>query len=366
MNNLDIIALFAMDNSVNDRNNVLRLMLNKFIEVLPELDELEVRQLLAKAESFLAAGDLFGLPKSIGHYVLYNRPDRRRCHEEEIIFRRRFSHGFLGVVGIIDGCHIPIKAPADSSSIDFYNRNKVHLIILQGVCDLKARFINVFIEMPGRMHNARIFRQSELFVKLNNVENILLPSNMHLLEDSAYPLMKNLMTPFHDNGHLTREQTFGLLKGKFRRLKYLDIFDPVLENTVIATASVIHNFLIDLHEIDFEHKVPIEEPMLIPNDDRDVVPDKDLLAIAKRNRIVNFVTMHHPIVSNTSPVGSLPPGERQSGQKQRRLRLIFNNNKHGREINNRPPSSAERSWKTPNALNGKNSAPFPPPRRRRE
>jgi len=125
---------------------------------------------------------------------------------------------------------------------------------LQGVCDHKARFIDVFIGMPGRMHDARVFRQSELFVQLNNAENLLLPPNMHLVGDSAYPLMQNLMTPFRDNGHLTRaqsnynvklsiirsiiERAFGLLKGKFRRLKYLDIFDPTLGNTIIAAACV--------------------------------------------------------------------------------------------------------------------------------
>jgi len=271
--------------------------------------------ILAKPESFLAAGDRFGLPKSTGHYIFkeiitivagllpnyITWPNRRRCHEEEIIFRRR-SHGFHGVVGAIDG--IPIKAPA-GNPIDYYNRNKIHLIILQGVCDHKARFIDIFVGMPGRMHDARVFRQSELFAQLNRADNPLLPPNMHLLGDSAYPLMKNLMTPFRDNGHLTIEQNnynvklstirsiieraFGILKGKFRRLKYLDIYDPNLGNTIIAVACVIHNFLIDRHEVDFQYEVPIEEAMpieeAIPNDNRNI-PDEDLLAVAKRNRIV--------------------------------------------------------------------------------
>lgn len=66
-----------------------------------------------------------------------------------------------------------------------------------------------------------------------------LPPNFHIIGDSAYPLLLNVMTPYRDNGHLTRKQAtynrklssirstiervFGLLKGKFRRLKYLDI-----------------------------------------------------------------------------------------------------------------------------------------------
>lgn len=44
------------------------------------------------------------------------------------------------------------------------------------------------------------------------------------------------------------ERSFGLLKAKFRKLKYLDIADFDLENKMIATACYIimlHNFIID-------------------------------------------------------------------------------------------------------------------------
>jgi len=175
---------------------------------------------------------------------------------------------------------------------------------LQGVCDHKARFIDVFIGMPGRMHDARVFRQGELFAQLNNAANPLLPCNMHLLGDSAYPLMQNLMTPFRHNGHLTRaqsdynvklstirsiiERAFGLLKSKFRRLKYLDIYEPAQGNTIIAAACVLHNFLIDRNEIHFEYEAPVEEAMPVSNDDMDPL-DENLPAIMKRNEIVDLL-----------------------------------------------------------------------------
>lgn len=44
MDDLDIIALFAMDDGENDRNNALHFMLDDFMEPLPELDELEIGQ----------------------------------------------------------------------------------------------------------------------------------------------------------------------------------------------------------------------------------------------------------------------------------------------------------------------------------
>lgn len=112
--------------------------------------------------------------------------------------------------------------------------------------------------MPGRMHDARVFRNSPLFNATTNPE--IIPNNMHLIGDSAYPLLRTLMTPFRDSGHLTRsqiayntklssirsiiERSFDLLKTKFRRLKFLDMSDFELGNAMIAAACVLHNFII--------------------------------------------------------------------------------------------------------------------------
>ncbi|KYN19764.1 hypothetical protein ALC57_07917 [Trachymyrmex cornetzi] len=90
--------------------------------------------ILAKQESYLAAGDRFNLAKSTAHGIVkeitnilvdllpnYVRwPDARMYEIISTVFKRR-SHGILGVVGIIDECHIPCKAPIDNPN-DFYNR----------------------------------------------------------------------------------------------------------------------------------------------------------------------------------------------------------------------------------------------------
>lgn len=124
-----------------------------------------------------------------------------------------------------------------------------------GICDHKARFIDIFVGLPGRMHDARVFRQSEIFRRLTNN---LLPSDHHIIGDAAYPLLVNLLTPYRDTGHLTRaqiiyntklssirsiiERTFGFIKTKFRRLNYLDIADFDFGNKMIAASCVLHNF----------------------------------------------------------------------------------------------------------------------------
>lgn len=136
--------------------------------------------------------------------------------------------GIPGVVGSIEGTHITIKQPVNNA-VDFYNRKEQHSVILQAVSNEKKIFIDIFVGMPGRIHDARVFRNSPLFQRLTDNPHLLLP-NQHLLGDAAYPLMLNVMKPYRDNGHLTHRQrrfnqrlssqravvemAFGLLKGE--------------------------------------------------------------------------------------------------------------------------------------------------------
>ncbi|XP_029673488.1 putative nuclease HARBI1 [Formica exsecta] len=269
---------------------------------------------LAKPESFLAASDRFGLPKSTGHKIFRNIthslvqlmpqyikwPNAAQKQLSCNIFEAR-SRGFPGVIGAIDGCHIPCKQPIGNAN-DFYNRKSFHSIILQGVCDHRGLFIDCFIGMPGRMHDARVFRNSPLFHQISNAERPLIPENMHLIGDSAYPLLYNVMTPVRDNGHLTFsqrvyntklssirsiiERAFGLLKNKFRRLKYLDISDFNLGNDMIAAACVLHNFIIIHDGINVEEEDDFFNEANIEIDD--IVHEEGLQAVQKRTQIIEL------------------------------------------------------------------------------
>ncbi|KAK9687319.1 DDE superfamily endonuclease [Popillia japonica] len=155
--------------------------------------------LLSKPESFLAAGDRFGLPKGYGH-TIFNNMVNLICqllqryinwpenHVHTInVFRNR-SRGIPGIVGAIDGRHIPIKQPAGNLQ-DYFNRKQFHSIILQGTCNERALFIDINVGQPGRMHDARVFRLSPLYQRLTDPVNPILRQDMHLIGDSAYPLL---------------------------------------------------------------------------------------------------------------------------------------------------------------------------------
>lgn len=175
--------------------------------------------------------------------------------------------GLRKVIGAVDGSHIPIKAPSRNQE-SYINRKSFHSIVLQGVCNHQLYFIDCFAGYPGSTHDARVLRNSDLFAKAMDPGNSLFPLQTYLLGDSAYPLTTWLMPPFRDNGHLSDKQihynylhsstrmvierAFALLKGRFRRLKYMDIDRVEDIPSIILACCTLHNICL-LSEDDIEY-----------------------------------------------------------------------------------------------------------------
>ena len=58
---------------------------------------------------------------------------------------------FPGVIGAIDGCHIPISAP-DYCQNDYLDRNHTHSVNLMAVCDANKKITYCFAGYPGSVH----------------------------------------------------------------------------------------------------------------------------------------------------------------------------------------------------------------------
>ena len=180
--------------------------------------------------------------------------------------------GFPQVVGAVDGCHVPIIGPEQSPE-DYINRKGFHSLILQGLVDSDYRFLDICVGWPGKVHNARIFKNSPLFA-LCCARTFLLPDMSVMISgvrvpplilgDSAYALSEWLMKPYTDRGNLTRDETsfnikygttrgvvenaFGRLKGRFRSIsKRLD-FNVENSCNVINACCVLHKYCENLHE----------------------------------------------------------------------------------------------------------------------
>ena len=111
-----------------------------------------------------------------------------------------------------------------------------------------------------------------------------------------------MITPFRDNGHLTRrqrqfntaisavrqkvERSFSLLKGRWRNLQYLDHLDLVMAVQIItATCPIAYYMMILMMGISFPVMLMVVEMMEVSNKD-------DHGTAQKRVHLMNIVTAH--------------------------------------------------------------------------
>ncbi|XP_043285712.1 putative nuclease HARBI1 [Venturia canescens] len=229
---------------------------------------LAVLWLLATPDSFRSVSDRFGISKSVLHASmrrvvtalneLADRFIKWPVDNELIEVERRFLDAgpFQGVIGAIDGSHIPIPAPK-VDSIFYRTRKKEYALTLQAVCVANLVFTDCFVGFAGSVHDARIFRNSDLWHRVTTNHDAFFPGNQFIIGDKAYPVTQWCMAPYTNRGNLTEaqknfnnhlskmrqviERAFALLKGRFRRLKYLHMSCADLIPHVILACCVLHN-----------------------------------------------------------------------------------------------------------------------------
>ncbi|XP_034095934.1 putative nuclease HARBI1 isoform X1 [Gymnodraco acuticeps] len=227
---------------------------------------------LSNQESYRGVADRFNITKStvclhlhefcslvttyLSHHISW--PTGQALHNSELGFR---AAGFPNTVCAVDGCHIPIVKPHCENPVAYINRKQFYSVVLTGFCDSKRRFCHVNVGHPGSWHDARAFRLSAVGRLLDEDPQSLVPEGMHIIGDSAYPLLPQLMRPYRDNGHLTARQcrfnqklnvarvviehTFGLLKTKFRRLKCLYMKNIANISTAVTACCILHNMCLE-------------------------------------------------------------------------------------------------------------------------
>ena len=144
-------------------------------------------------------------------------------------------------MGDIDGTHVPIICPEESST-DYYDRKCSYSIIMQAVVNYEGLFMDVYKGWPGKVHNARIFVNSSFYKGMVNgtifprrsqsIDGVQVP--LLIVGDPAYSALPWLMKPYpkhadmteemqHYNyrrrrAHIVVENSFGRLKGRWRCL----------------------------------------------------------------------------------------------------------------------------------------------------
>ncbi|KAK3931901.1 Protein ANTAGONIST OF LIKE HETEROCHROMATIN PROTEIN 1 [Frankliniella fusca] len=167
-------------------------------------------------------------------------PDALEKEEIKVNFEER--HGYPGIVGAIDGVLFPIQRPREQPE-RLQDRHHRYLMLAHAV---------------GGIGDVRNYGRSPLSINVLTMPH-LLSAEEHILAAGAYTLTSKIITPYHDRQLTVRQRThnillsatrtriensFVLLKGKERRLKYLHMTNHTLVCEHIIASIVLHNYII--------------------------------------------------------------------------------------------------------------------------
>lgn len=163
---------------------------------------------------------------------------------------------FPNCCGAIDGKHVQIKRPPNSSS-QFFNYKGNYSIVLLAVVDADYCFRYIDVGSDGRASDSTVFKNSTFNIALE--KNMLnWPEGGVLVGDDIFPLGSNLLKPYSHrkltleqrifNYRLSRarrvsENAFGILASRFRLFsRPIDLSVDTTELVVKACCS-INNWL---------------------------------------------------------------------------------------------------------------------------
>ncbi|XP_067125936.1 putative nuclease HARBI1 [Centruroides vittatus] len=174
------------------------------------------------------------------------------------------KYSFPGVIGAIDCCHVAIVSPPvediNYPEHIYVNRKGYHSLNVQLICDANMYIMNVNARFPGSVHDAFIWKNSNVRKAFQRWHNCNRNAHTWLLGDSGYPLEPWLPTPLRTtstraevkyNNCLTAarsiiEQCNGLLKNRWRcLLKHRVLhYHPETASNIIIACVVLHNICI--------------------------------------------------------------------------------------------------------------------------
>jgi len=156
-----------------------------------------------------------------------------------------------------------------------YNYKHYYSIVLQGLADVRYRFITIDVGAYGKQSGGGIFRHSSLYQVLSS-NNFNMPNARELplpdvelpfviLGDEAYPLLSCLVRPYPrrqltqsrrlfnyrlSRGRRVIESAFGILAGKWRIINKPIETSPDMADKIVKCICVLHNTAIGREGVD--------------------------------------------------------------------------------------------------------------------
>ena len=221
-------------------------------------------------------------------------PPRNQHNRVAQKFRQKFN--FPGVIGCVDGTHIPVLVPKDDVAETYRNRKGFMSLNVQMVCGPNSEIYDITANWPGSAHDAAIWTSCDLNGKLSSG---MASIEHHLLGDSAYPLKEFLLTPYknpsnssqvrynkrHSSTRMAIEKAYGQLKRRFPLLKNGLKFRKIADSAnCVVVAVCLYNFC-KAHQDTFEEKKNFHAEEVLETENYPA----DIRGSAKRDRIVNYL-----------------------------------------------------------------------------
>ena len=200
---------------------------------------------------------------------------RTRRERQEVKQKFYDVANFPGILGCIDGTHVPIIAPAEDEQL-FINRKNFHSINVQAICNADGCSTDVIAKWPGSTHDSFILQASRVHDRFEASEF----GEGWSLGDSGYPLRSWLMTPInhphspaehtynaaHKTTRCVIERCFRILKSRFRILDHTGgtlCHKPAKVCKIILTCCILHNICrhngTPILDSSTEYPLPIED-----------------------------------------------------------------------------------------------------------
>ena len=165
---------------------------------------------------------------------------------------------FPNCCGSLDGKHIVIQRPSNSTSL-FFNYKGTYSIVLFAMVDADYCFRYIDVGSDGRASDSTIFRNSKLNIAMEK-KTLQWPESGVLLGDDAFPLNTWLLKPYTlKNGRLSVEErvfnyrlsrarrvvenAFGILAARFRIFSRAIPLNVNTTESLVKAACALHNWL---------------------------------------------------------------------------------------------------------------------------
>ncbi|KAK9711372.1 DDE superfamily endonuclease [Popillia japonica] len=254
---------------MSNNANLLKCYHGGYAPVSPQKSLLMFLRYLATDESILSISNRFEVAPSTLHKSITTMLNIFVVMRSQYVFWKKTVHEFEGITaqfkkypgicGVIDGYHIKLKVSEEDhdSYIDRYHQHSVNLM---AVCTKSKLLTYIFVGFPGSAHDSRVFKNSEFYMNIEKHGiNYYFPNHKyHIIGDSAFGCYPWLLTPiknprtieerYHNyvlsTDRVVIENVFGLLKGRGRKLHYIDVYSISRAIKIIVAACVLHNWCI--------------------------------------------------------------------------------------------------------------------------